>query len=93
MAEEAKTGDNAHETDQDDGWELDVAAALSFAGIEPREKVHDAQLFQEAKKLVEQPGFSKSIDLGDVLAFGKIIGDSRLVSGCGAPGQSFCNPL
>jgi hypothetical protein len=91
MPEEAKPGDDTHEIDQDDGRELDVAGALSLAGIEPHEKVHDSKLFQEVEELVEQPGFSKSIDLGDFLAFGKILGDSSLVSGCSAPGESLSN--
>jgi hypothetical protein len=93
MPEEGEAGHNAHEIDQDNGWEFDVAGALTALGIESHEQIHDSQFFQEVEVLVKKPGLSKAIDLGDLLAFGQVFGDPRLVSGCGAPSQSFSDPL
>ena len=93
MPKEGKTCDNAHEIDQDHGRELNVARARRPLRISPHEKAHDSQFFKEAEELIEKPGFAKAVHFRNVLAFGKILGDSGLVPGSSTPGQALSNSL
>jgi len=93
MPEKAEAGDDTHEIDQDHGREFHVAGSLPLARIKTHEKLHYSQLFKKVEELVKKPGFSKAINLGDLLAFGKVFRDPSLVSSCSAPRQSFSNLL
>lgn len=93
MPKEPQASDDTHEIDQDHGREFHVAGSLCLARIKTHEKLHYSQLFKEVEELVKKPSFSKAINLGDLLAFGKVFSDSSLVSACSAPRQSLSNLL
>ena len=80
VPEEGEAGDDAHQIDENHGGELDVADAFVFEWMEFHEKLHEPKLIKEIEELIEQTGFPESVDLGDVFAVSKILGDPRLIS-------------
>jgi len=80
MPEEGEAGDDAHQIDENHGGELDVAGALVFEWMELHEKLHEPELIKEIEELIEKARFPESVDLGDVFAVSKILGDRRLIS-------------
>jgi|GEM_PF-3936529 len=63
MPKEGQPCHYAHQVDENNSRELYVAFTLGNSRIKFDEQVHDAELFEEVKELVEEPGFAKAIDL------------------------------
>jgi hypothetical protein len=80
MPEKRESGYDAHEIDQDYSAKFYIAEPLIFVGIEIEKKVRDFQFIQEVEEFIEEPGFTETIDFGDIFSIGEIFCDPGLIS-------------
>jgi hypothetical protein len=89
MPEKSTPCHDAHYIDENHRREFYIAFTLCKSGIEFIEQLHDPEVLQEVEELIKESGFTKAIDLRDVLALGKVFGNACLVSVSSAPTQTF----
>ena len=89
MPKKGKAGYDAHQVDKNDGREFHIALPLDPFGIKAIEELQESKLIQKVEELVEQSRFPKAIDLGNVLAFSEVFGNTGLISLSGSPTEAF----
>lgn len=87
MPEERQPAHDAHQVDEQDRVEADIAAALLLVGVQLREKLGDAELIEEAEELVEEIGIAEAVNLLQILAICDALCDTGLVLSSGEPDE------